>query len=135
MKTLTHKFIKFIPDKLDEGILYVSVDYCTAVHKCICGCGNEVVTPISPTDWKLTFDGKSISLDPSIGNWSFDCKSHYWIINNKVYYARKWSDEEIFKGRANDAKVKRKYYNKERKKRKFWLWLDSILIVHKRKTH
>jgi hypothetical protein len=34
-------------------------------------CGKEVVKPLSPTDWKLIFEGKFISLDLSIGNWSF----------------------------------------------------------------
>lgn len=85
-----HRFVEFIPDELEDGILYISLKYCTAIHKCVCGCGNEVVTPISPTDWQLTFDGKTISLYPSIGNWNFKCKSHYWITNNKIRFARKW---------------------------------------------
>jgi Family of unknown function (DUF6527) len=33
---------------------------------CCCGCGEKVVTPLRPTDWKLIFDGKTISLDPSL---------------------------------------------------------------------
>ncbi|MCA0447324.1 MAG: hypothetical protein LCH54_13955 [Bacteroidetes bacterium] len=90
MKTIQHKFVEFIPDFLEEGVLYVSIEYCTAIHRCVCGCGNEVVTPLSPTDWKITFNGKTISLSPSIGNWNFDCKSHYWIVNNRIRYARKW---------------------------------------------
>ena len=73
---------------IEEGILYISVEYCTAIHKCVCGCGNEVVTPLSPTDWEIIFDGKTVSLDPSIGNWNFDCKSHYWIIKNRIRFAR-----------------------------------------------
>ena len=76
---LRHEFVEFIPDKLADGVVYVSIPYATVAHKCCCGCGMEVVTPLSPTDWELIFDGESISLDPSIGNWSFDCKSHYWI--------------------------------------------------------
>jgi len=89
---LQHKFVEFIPDVIGEGILYISIKYCTAIHKCVCGCGNEVVTPISPTDWKLTFDGKTISLSPSIGNWNFKCQSHYWIKNSQVIHARKWDN-------------------------------------------
>jgi len=61
----------------------------------VCGCNNEVVTPLSPTDWQLTFDGESVSLNPSIGNWSFKCKSHYWIVKDTIKMARKWSDDEI----------------------------------------
>ena len=95
MKIIQFKFVEFIPSDLEEGFLYISLKYCTATHKCFCGCGNKVITPISPLFWKLTFDGKSVSLYPSIGNWNLVCKSHYWIINNKVRIARKWNDLKI----------------------------------------
>jgi len=76
---LTHEFVESFPGKLEDGKVYVSIKFATSTHKCCCGCGNQVVTPISRIGWKLIFDGESISLDPSIGNWSFPCKSHYWI--------------------------------------------------------
>ncbi len=110
MKTLQHRFVEFIPDELEEGVVYVSLTYCTAIHKCVCGCGHEVVTPLSPTDWKLTFDGKTISLNPSIGNWNFPCRSHYWITKNEVEHSYAWSDKEISNGRKKDKKRKRKYF-------------------------
>ena len=116
MKTIQYKFVEFIPDVIEEGILYISIDYCTAIHKCICGCGNEVVTPLSPTDWEITFDGKTISLSPSIGNWSFECKSHYWIKENQIRHARPWSNWEITEGRKDDSKKKRKFFMKKKKK-------------------
>lgn len=116
MRTLlTFKFLEFIPSELEEGVLYITVEYKTAVHLCICGCGNRVVTPITPTDWKLTFDGKSVSLFPSIGNWNFDCRSHYWIRNNEVVIASSWSHEEIDFGRKKDSKKKYKYFKKKKK--------------------
>lgn len=68
---LRHEFVEFIPDDLEEGVIYISIQYATATHLCACGCGAEVITPISPTDWELTFNGSSVSLSPSIGNWSF----------------------------------------------------------------
>jgi Family of unknown function (DUF6527) len=114
---LLHKFVEFIPEIIEEGIIYISVEYCTAIHKCVCGCGNEVVTTISPTDWKLTYDGKSISLSPSIGNWNFDCKSHYWISNNKVKMAKKWSDNEIDIVRVKDVSDKKRYFKKKKVKK------------------
>lgn len=110
---MQHRFVEIIPDTVEDGVLYISLKYCTAIHKCVCGCGNEVVTPISPTDWKLIFDGKTVSLSPSIGNWSFNCQSHYWIKRNEIVYAREWDKEEIQFGRTNDEKRKAKYYNKE----------------------
>lgn len=112
MKTISHKFVELIPGQLENGVIYVSLTYCTAVHKCFCGCQEEVVTPISPTDWQLIFNGKSISLYPSIGNWNFDCKSHYWITNNRIEWAGKWSETEINAGRHQDYLSKKKYCGK-----------------------
>ena len=128
--TIQHKFIDFIPDTIEHGVLYISIKYCTAIHKCVCGCGNEVVTPLSPTDWKLTFDGKTISLSPSIGNWNFECQSHYWITKNKIQFAAKWDREEIQYNRNKDKKRKANFYTgktecglsvvKKPKNKKFW---------------
>jgi len=109
--TLTHEFVEFIPDELKEERLYISVQYATVAHKCCCGCGKEVVTPLSPTDWKLVFDGKTVSLDPSIGNWSFQCRSHYWIRNNRVKWAAQWTQKQIDRGRAHDRFTKEKYFD------------------------
>jgi hypothetical protein len=103
---LKHEFVEFIPDKLEDGIVYVSIPYATVAHKCCCGCGMEVVTPLSPTDWKLIFDGETISLDPSIGNWSFDCKSHYWIRRDRVRWAERWSREKIEAARTYERIVR-----------------------------
>lgn len=86
LSRLEHRFVEFLPDKLESGVLYVSMQYATASHKCGCGCGRDVVTPISPTDWQLMFDGRTISLNPSIGNWSYPCRSHYWIKGNRVVW-------------------------------------------------
>ena len=107
---LQHKFVELIPDRIEDGILYISIQYCTAIHKCVCGCGNEVVTPLSPTDWKLTFNGKAVSLNPSIGNWNFACRSHYWIKNNEVEYAVSWTEKEIRVNRNNDLQRKKEYF-------------------------
>lgn len=108
---LAHEFVEYLPKDLKEGTIYVSMTYATAAHKCCCGCGNEVVTPITPTDWELTFDGESISLDPSIGNWSLPCQSHYWIAHNKVKWARKWSKQEIEAGRMRDRIAKEQFFD------------------------
>jgi hypothetical protein len=105
-----HEFVDFVPDELQDGVVYVSVEYATAVHSCACGCGREVVTPLSPADWSLTFDGETISLNPSIGNWSFPCQSHYWIRHDKVAWAGQWSAEEITAGRERDRALREDYY-------------------------
>jgi hypothetical protein len=107
---MTHQFVEFIPEQLEEGVVYVTIQYATAVHRCCCGCGSEVVTNFSPTDWKLIFDGETISLDPSIGNWSFPCQSHYFIRQNKVAWAGQWSAEQIATGRERDQARKASYF-------------------------
>jgi hypothetical protein len=107
--TLRHEFVDYIPEVLKDGIIYVSIKFATATHKCCCGCGNEVVTPISRTGWTLSFDGETISLDPSIGNWSFACRSHYWIRRNRVKWAPAWSGERIAAGRAYEAIEKERH--------------------------
>ena len=108
---LAYEFVEFIPDDLKDRTLYISITYCTAAHKCCCGCGSEVVTPLSPTDWKLTFDGETITLHPSIGNWGFKCQSHYWIRDSRVRWARRWSREEIDAGRVRDRYEKDRYFH------------------------
>lgn len=118
MKTsLTYKFVEFIPDILETGILYITVEYKSAVHLCACGCGNKVVTPITPTDWKLTYDGKSITLSPSIGNWNFECRSHYWIRKSKVIEAPSWSQEHVDYVRNKESKKMCKFFKKKKKKK------------------
>jgi hypothetical protein len=107
---LKHEFVEFIPDEPERGTLYISIRFATASHVCCCGCGNKVVTPIRPTDWKLIFDGKTVSLHPSIGNWSFPCQSHYWIRNNRVEWAPQWSREQIERGRLHDSHAKEDYF-------------------------
>lgn len=95
MSSLRHEFVEFIPDVLEEGTLYITMNLATAIHKCACGCGQEVVTPLSPRDWSMKYDGETVSLWPSIGNWSFPCRSHYWIVKNRIRPARRWSQAEV----------------------------------------
>lgn len=112
-----HQFVEFMPDVIQDGVIYISLEYKSVIHKCACGCGKEVNTPLHPTGWKMLYDGESISLEPSVGNWGFDCKSHYWITNNKVEWSLKWSDETIREVRAVEDSERQDYYrNKNSKK-------------------
>lgn len=112
--TIAHEFVELMPVTLTEGTLYVSIPYATAIHLCACGCGNKVVTPISPADWSLTFDGDTVSLHPSIGGWQLPCRSHYWIRNNTIRWAAAWTDEEIEEGRNQDAEDMDLYFASRR---------------------
>ena len=59
--SLLHEFVEYIPAELAEGLLYISTPFRTVVHPCACGCGNKVVTPVSPADWQLFYDGDTVS--------------------------------------------------------------------------
>jgi len=107
---LEHRFVTSIPRQLEPGVLYISIECATAIHACCCGCGGEVVTPLTPTDWQLTFDGETVSLWPSIGNWNFPCRSHYVIERSEVIQALPWSDRRIAQGRFRDRLAKSRYY-------------------------
>ena len=102
---LSHEFVKSVPKELEAGVLYISMEYRTAIHKCCCGCGEQVVTPFSPKRWKLKFDGKTVSLHPSIGNWSFQCRSHYWIKSNAVLW-------ELDSGKIDAAKQQKSFLSR-----------------------
>jgi Family of unknown function (DUF6527) len=110
-QTLKHRFVRNVPRELDPGVLYISMDYATAVHSCCCGCGDRVVTPFTPTDWRVTFDGESVSLHPSVGNWNQKCRSHYVIQRNRVLEAGAWSNTQIEAERRRDKGAKAAYYD------------------------
>lgn len=89
------RFVALIPSQLEDGVLYISEQYQTAIHKCCCGCGEEVVTPLSSAQWRVRVVNYKVTLLPSVGNWNFSCKSHYWIKQNRVMWARSMTDSEI----------------------------------------
>tara|TARA_R100000908_G_scaffold56123_1_gene31490 strand:+ start:24665 stop:25084 length:420 start_codon:yes stop_codon:yes gene_type:complete len=134
MKIIDHEFVEFIPEHedMEDGVIYISLDYDTAVHNCVCGCDQQVVTPLSPTDWKLTYNGESVSLYPSIGNWEFDCKSHYWVKEGEVIWAERWSEQRVHSGREADQKTKSHHFeqkndeNREKLFHKFKTFLVTL---------
>lgn len=85
---LAHVYVEFIPKEIDEGVLYISRRFNTATHRCCCGCGFKVVTPLNAAKWNLVDHGDSVSLAPSIGLGALPCRSHYWIRRGRVdWYA------------------------------------------------
>lgn len=133
---IRHEFVEFIPKERQDGVLYVSIPYATAVHSCFCGCGLKVVTPISPVGWNLIYDGETVSLWPSVGSWSFLCRSHYVIRHDTVLWAGNMSEDEIEWGRARDRAAREMHFDghtrndalKDAEKRNrdgFWAWLTG----------
>jgi hypothetical protein len=140
---IEHEFVDFIPRELKKRTLYISIEFATATHKCFCGCGSDVVTPISPVGWQLTFDGETVSLSPSVGSWSLKCKSHYWIRCNLVQWAGEISPEQIVEVRRRDDRDRLRHYGAPvvavepapspttelpapRRRPRFWPWLKSL---------
>ena len=87
-------FIEHFPDQLEPGVLYVSMKYAICAHSCACGCGQKVITPLSPTKWKLIYDGGTVTLYPSIGNYGFPCQSHYFLTEGRI----EWVDADAPSG-------------------------------------
>ena len=135
-------FVASVPRTLEEGKLYIATRFRTVTHKCACGCGTEVNTPLHPTGWAITFDGVSISLWPSVGNWGEACQSHYWIEKSRVFWARQWTRDQIQRGRRERRKEIEKYYRRiddkhekgtqwkgrDRRIKRLWLSLKTRLI-------
>lgn len=107
---LEPRFVKGVPRALDPGVLYVSMEYSTVVHSCCCGCGMEVVTPLAPTEWQLTYDGEAISLWPSVGNWNLKCRSHYVIKKSRAIEAAPWSNREVAAAQQREQQARDQHY-------------------------
>jgi hypothetical protein len=103
--------VESFPRPLTPGVLYVSNRFRCAAHACACGCGREVITPLSPVQWQLTRSASGASLRPSIGNWSFPCRSHYWITSGRVEWAAEMSEVAIREGREVNARLRQAYFN------------------------
>ncbi|HEX8980814.1 MAG TPA: DUF6527 family protein [Parasulfuritortus sp.] len=136
------EFVESAPAQLEDGVLYISDRFHTALHKCCCGCGREVVTPLNPAGWRYIREGKAITLKPSIGNWSFPCKSHYLIIRNRIVWAATMSPQEIAFVKARDARDQAVYLarSNEAKLRgdgrhaepTLWSWIISLTAAVRR---
>ena len=103
-----------VPEDLSPGILYVCFDCNVVAHLCACGCGETVILPIDPGFWSVKYDGETVSLSPSIGNFQFPCKSHYWIKENRVI----WADDFALTGRQTKQKKRKKKY-----------WIDRLKML------
>lgn len=120
-------FVEYIPEEKELGKLYISEKYNTASHLCCCGCGLLVVTPLKPYEWQLIKKNGKVSLFPSIGCWSFPCRSHYWIESNKVKPSYVMSDKQIEKMRNREEVEFLEAIERKSQKlsvwRRIWNWL------------
>lgn len=109
-KCFEHKIVDCLPEPLAPSILYTTREGDLAAHLCACGCGQEVITPLLATGWRLMLGHEGASLEPSIGNWTLPCRSHYFITGGRVIWEGDMSQSAIDRGRARDQARKAKYY-------------------------
>lgn len=105
VNTVEPEFVDSFPEPMNPGVLYVSIPYRTCGHMCCCGCGNEVITPLSPARWAITYDGQTVSVWPSIGNWVLPCHSHYVIHKGRIRWSSSFTSAKIAFNRALDRRL------------------------------
>jgi hypothetical protein len=130
MTNLRLQRVQYMPRELAPGILYVSVEYAVAGHLCACGCGNKVMTPLSPAKWQFTERNGLPSLYPSVGNWQLPCRSHYFILDGKIRWAEQWTQAEIDAGRRAEKYRLDAYYSERQPKQAqqgFWAKLEALM--------
>jgi hypothetical protein len=110
VQILKPEYVKQLPEELEEGVLYICEEFDLTAHKCCCGCGEDVYNKLSPAKWRLMKmpDG-SVSLDPSVGNWKYSCRSHYWIYKNRVIDAGPMSNQAIRAIQQRDLRDRDRY--------------------------
>lgn len=133
---LRAEFVELIPELLEPGVLYVSQRYATAAHLCCCGCEREVVTPLNPAKWQLTERNGTVSLFPSIGNWSYPCQSHYFITNGQVRWASAMSPTLIAAVKQRDQRDAEIYAQeitglKGTRQGAGTIWANLMRLIHK----
>lgn len=116
---MKHKFVEYMPEKLLDDVLYISTEFNLAKHKCACGCGKEIVTSLSPVGWTLIYNGDTVSLKPSIGNWQQPCKSHYYITKDEIVWLSSFESNRQKLVIEKDI-ADRKAYSSQRKKTGFF---------------
>ena len=97
LKAITPKFVEFIPTEGEDfisGTVYISMKHGMVVYRCPCGCGGLSEFMLDPIRFRLEYDGTHVSFYPSIGISYLECRSHYWIRNNRVEWCAPLEDWE-----------------------------------------
>jgi hypothetical protein len=105
VRTIHHEFVDEVPRKMKARTLYISIEHGICLHTCLCGCGAEVVTPLGPRSWALTYDGETVSLWPSIGSRQLPCRSHYVIRRSRVLWEPQFTVREVVALRVQQTGV------------------------------
>ena len=121
------RWVEDMPPVLEPGHLYISIKHRLTEHLCACGCGTEVSLPLGRSEWRIEYDGDSVSIRPSVGNWRLPCRSHYVIDENATLWCESWSEEDVATGRMRDREAKENEIVRRRRQKPWWqrlrMWL------------
>lgn len=126
---VTFEFVNLLPPTLEDSVVYISMEHRTVVHNCCSGCGERIVLGLSPAQWKLTFDGETISLSPSIGGGALACNSHYWIQENKVIWSKPLTANQTRRSQLADRRDAVAHHEPE--KVPVWRFVKRWMLRHK----
>jgi len=113
-------WVEDMPEVIEEGMVYISIKHRLTEHLCACGCGAEVSLPLGRSEWSIEYNGDTVSIRPSIGNWRLPCKSHYIIQEGMTRWCKQWSKEEVLAGRAKDRQEKKLDIERKNRERIWW---------------
>ncbi|WP_425498125.1 DUF6527 family protein [Oleiagrimonas soli] len=105
LSSIRPEFVDSAPLNLSPGVLYISERFKTALHLCPCGCGEKVITPLSPARWQVSYSASVVSLYPSVGNWDYACRSHYFIRRNQIVWCDQFAPHEIARVKERDRRA------------------------------
>jgi hypothetical protein len=130
---LRPEYVEHLPEQLEQGVLYICEAFDATAHKCCCGCGEDVYNKLGPARWRLIkLPDASVTLYPSIGNWNYPCRSHYWIRSNRVIDAGWMSARAITAAQRDDRRERDRYLaalNSSAKGGASWWQRASTLVV------
>lgn len=105
LKSVTPKFVEYIPTdgkELVPGIVYISMKHNMVVHRCPCGCKELSEFMLDPIRFRIEYDGRSVTFDPSIGNSNLRCRSHYWIRDNRIHWCAPMQNWETMRAQGRE---------------------------------
>ncbi len=114
LRSVIPEFVEYIPSDgkdLVPGVVYISMKHRTVVLRCPCGCGQLSEFVLDPIRFRMMYDGKSVTFDPSIGNSNLKCRSHFWIRNNQILWCspmQRWATRQAQEREAAQALKERK---------------------------
>ena len=113
-------WVEDMPAVMEPGKVYISPKHGLTEHLCACGCGAEVSLPLGRSEWRIEYDGDTVGIRPSIGNWQLPCRSHYMIQENRTVWCASWTREEIAAGRKKDRLERQKDMRRRRREGSWW---------------